>query len=449
MMKPSFGFVFSIVLLCGPPVGARNLPTATEGASNDVPPQKQESAPMPHDSMNMSAMHGHLSSDESDSASTGTSSEPASTPSEMLMTRRLGWMLMFHGNVFVVDQQQSGPRGADKFFSVNWFMGIAQHSAGRGTFTVRSMISLEPATISGRQYPLLFQLGETAFGKPIVDGQHPHNFFMELAALYDWKLGEHTALSFYFAPVGDPAVGPTGFPHRASASENPAAPLGHHQEDSTHISDDVVTAGLNYRRLRIEASGFHGREPDELRWDIDHGGIDSWATRLTISPTKNWSGQVSYARIASIEELFPHEDQARTTASVMYNRPLARGNWANTLLWGRTNSLQDRSIFNSYLFESTLRFANKNNVWTRVENTDRSNELLLGPANPLPPNFVERAIGRLQAYTFGYDRELAAISHLSIALGAQTTTYGVPSALQPLYGAHPVGGMVFIRFRPR
>ena len=286
----------------------------------------------------------------------GTSAEPISTPAPMLMTRKGNWMLMFHANVFILDEQQSSRRGADRFFSTNWFMGMAQRKAGPGVFTARAMLSLEPATVTEQRYPLLFQEGETAFGLPIADGQHPHNFFMELAALYDLKLGENSLLSFYFAPVGDPAIGPTAYPHRASALEDPLAALGHHQEDSTHISDDVVTVGFTYRIARIEASGFHGREPDEFRWDIDQGKIDSWSTRLTIEPGKNWSGQYSYARIKSLEALFPTEDQERMTASVMYNRPFHKGNWASTILWGRTRSLSDNSIFDSYLFESTVRF---------------------------------------------------------------------------------------------
>ena len=126
--------------------------------------------------------------------------------------------------------------------------------------------------MTGRRYPLLFQQGETAYGMPIVDGQHPHDFVMELAALYDWKLGEQTLLSFYGAPVGDPAIGPTAFPHRASAAENPVAALGHHQEDSTHIAYDVVTVGLTDGIVRVEGSGFHGREPNEHRWEISAGG---------------------------------------------------------------------------------------------------------------------------------------------------------------------------------
>ncbi len=220
------------------------------------------------------------------------------------------------------------------------------------------MLSLEPATITDRRYPLLFQVGETAYGNPIVDGQHPHNFFMELAALYDWKLGESSVISFYLAPVGDPAIGPTAYPHRASASENPVAPLGHHQEDSTHISDDVVTLGFTHGMARVEASGFHGREPDEHRWQVSQGTIDSWSARLTLQPGQNWSGQFSYGRIASPEALFPLENQERMTASVMYNRPLKGGNWANSLVWGRTRSLEDNTVYNSYLLESTLAFPN-------------------------------------------------------------------------------------------
>jgi hypothetical protein len=380
-------------------------------------------------------------------AGSGTSAEPDSTPVPMLMTKKGKWNLMFHANVFVLDEQQSSPRGEDKFFSTNWFMGMAQRPLGPGVFTARAMLSLEPATITGRQYPLLFQQGETAFGKPIADGQHPHNFFMEIAALYDLKLGKNGLLSFYAAPIGDPAIGPIAYPHRASASENPLAALGHHQEDSTHIAEDVLTVGATYRIVRIEASGFHGREPNENRWNFSQGKIDSWSTRLTIQPGKNWSGQFSYGRIASPEGLFPNENQERMTASAMYNHPFRNGNWASSLIWGRTKSLEDKSIFNSYAFESTARFATRNYVWTRVENAERSNELLLGE-NPLPPNFKEIPIGRVQGYTIGYDRDFDIVPHISSALGMQVAVYGVPQGLKVAYGSHPAGVAVFVRIRP-
>lgn len=377
----------------------------------------------------------------------GTSAEPNSTPAPMWMTMRGPWMLMFHANAFVTEEQQTSPRGGDKLFSTNWFMPMAQRQLGPGRFTLKTMFSLEPATITGRRYPLLFQQGETAFGLPIADGQHPHDFFMELAALYDLPLGQSALLSFYAALMGDPALGPTAYPHRASASENPVGALGHHQQDSTHIADDVLTVGLTYSMVRVEASGFHGREPNENRWNIDQGRIDSWSTRLTVQPGQNWSAQYSYGRLTSPEELFPSEDQTRTTASIMYNRPFKNGNVASTVLWGRTRSIPDNAKENSYLLEATLRFDTRNSIWTRMENAGRSNQLLIGE-HPLPPGFIESPLTHVQAYTFGYDREVFHVPHLSSAIGAQVTTYGVGAPLKPIYGSDPIGVNVFLRLRP-
>jgi hypothetical protein len=414
---------------------------AEPGGQHDT----QDMAGMDQPGMAMTA--GSLVQEIENHDTSGTSAEPDSTPIPMLMTTKGAWTLMFHGLAFLSDIQQTGARGHDKLFSVNWFMPMAQRRLGRGTLTLRMMLSLEPATITGRFYPLLFQQGETAYGRPLVDGQHPHNFFMELAVLYDVRLGGNTLLSFYAAPVGDPALGPTAFPHRASASEDPLATLGHHLQDSTHISYDVLTAGLTHKLARLEFSGFHGREPGEDRWDIDAGRIDSWSTRLTVNPAPDWSGQYSIGRLKSPEQLNPNEDVLRMTASLMYNRPVAGGNWASSLIWGRNFTLPQHEVYNSYLLESTLRFRKQNSIWGRVENVDRTNELLLG-GNPEPPGFVERFLARVQAYTLGYDRDVHVIPHLALAPGGQITLYGVPDSLRPIYGARPVGVVVSLRLRP-
>ena len=116
------------------------------------------------------------------------------------------------------------------------------------------------------------------------------------------------------------------------------------------------------------------------------------------------------------------------------------------LLWGRNRDLPDGQVFNSYLAESTLRFAKHNYAWTRIENVDRSNELLLGE-NPLPPGFNERFLARVQAYTFGYDREFNFIPHVSSAFGGQYTLYTKPSFLNPIYGTNTMGVLMFVRFR--
>lgn len=402
----------------------------------------------------------------------GTSIAPASTPTPMLMSRRGDWMLMLHGNVFITDTQQSGPRGEDKFFSTNWIMPMAQRQLGPngryGQLTLRAMFSLEPATVTSRQYPLLFQQGETAFGKPIIDGQHPHDFFMEVGALYDIKLSKRTLVSLYAAPIGDPAIGPIAYPHRSSASENPLAALGHHQQDSTHIAFNVLTGGFTWRWLRFEESGFHGGEPSEQRWGFQPSpnghAIDSYSSRITFSPAANWTSQYSIAHIASPEALYPGEDQQRQTASIMYNRPIgihhnttsmpgmdmstpATGNWSTTLLWGRTRSLHDDGKENSYLLESLLQFRTRNYIWTRIENAGRSNELLLAPGESLPTHFEESPIGHVASYSFGYDRDFKLGPHLLAAPGAQFTTYTTPRALVSTYGEHPYGVAFFVRFR--
>jgi hypothetical protein len=446
----------------------------------------------------MSAMKPPTTLIESELAhtSSGTSAEPPSTPVSMLMHASHGWMLMLHGTAFIADTQQhaapnpAGPppatcvqldipcptpadqRGGDKFFSTNWLMPMAMRQLGAdgrdGQLTLRTMLSLEPATISGRYYPELFQQGETAFGNPIIDGQHPHDFIMELAALYDLRLGKHSLISFYAAPIGDPAIGPTAYPHRLSASEDPIAPLGHHQEDSTHIAFNVLTGGFTYRWLRFEESGFHGAEPSEQRWGFQPSpnglAIDSYSSRITFDPTPNWSSQYSIAHITSPEALYPTENQQRQTASIMYNRPIGAhhdttsmpgmdmatpptGNWSTTLLWGRTKSLTDNSIENSYLLESLLKFHTRNYVWTRIENAGRSNELFIPPGSPLPPNFIESPLAHVPAYTIGYDRDYRIFPHLLAAPGAQFTTYVTPAVLTSTYGAHPFGVVAFLRLR--
>src|SRR5262249_44416502 len=149
--------------------------------------------------------------------------------------------VMFHANAFLASVQQTGPRGHGKTFSTNWLMPMLARTWGRHSITFRPMLSLEPATITHRRYPELFASGETAYGLPIVDGQHPHDFFMELAARYDFRLSDKVGLYAYGGPRGDPALGPTAYPHRASVSESVLATRGHHEQDATHISNSVIT----------------------------------------------------------------------------------------------------------------------------------------------------------------------------------------------------------------
>jgi hypothetical protein len=384
--------------------------------------------------MNMGGPANSLTENVLRHAASGTDIEPNSTAPPMLMQMRRNWMFMLHGQASIVEQQQTGPRGHDKLFSANWIMPMAQRDLGRSQLTLRAMLSLEPATVSGRYYPELFQQGETAFGKPIVDGQHPHNLFMELAALYDRKLGENALLSIYAAPVGDPALGPVAFPHRASAAEDPLAPLGHHLEDSTHIAYEVLTGGATWSRIRLEASGFHGREPGENRWTIAVGGLDSWSARLTAAPAKDWSAQYSIGHLHSPEAQRPGEDVLRQTASIGYHHAWRPATLDALALWGRNHTIGSPTNWNGYLFEATSHIADRNSIWTRIENVDRTTDLL-GASAPAE----ETVIGRVQAYTGGYAHRIFSNRWSAYELGAQATAYNTPAPLRTQYGDHPTG----------
>ena len=394
-----------------------------------------------HDMSNMPGMHHDMAGMHHDDTTevmeaSGTSLNPASSPMNMIHLDAGRWRFMIHGVAFLEDTQQSGPRGRDKLFSTSWFMTEAERRVAGGTFALRTMLSLDPATVTNRRYPELFQTGETAFGTPIVDGQHPHNFVMELALDYRHPLGEKTTWELYVAPVGDPALGPVAYPHRVSAAELPQAPLGHHLQDSTHVAYEVVTAGITHGIVRVEASGFHGAEPNENRWTIGYGAIDSYSGRVTVSPNANWSAQISAGRLTKPEALEPG-DQTRVEASVTYNKPYSHGNWASSAIWGRVHKTAGGNNLNGYELESVARWAQKNYVTGRIELDDKDE--LLAAARTF----------RIGAYTIGYTRDFYLLPRIATGLGANFTTYSMPGALDPYYGRRPVAGMVFLRFKVR
>jgi hypothetical protein len=310
------------------------------------------------------------------------------------------------------------------------------------------MVSLDPLTVRGKQYPLLFQTGETAHGKPIVDGQHPHDLLMEIGVHYARPIGEKTLFNVYYAPVGDAALGPVAFPHRASAMELPQATLGHHWQDATHIANNVLTAGLSYGKFRIEASGFRGREPDENRWNIDMGPMDSWSARLTWQPGPNWVAQVSTGRIQK-PEVSHADDVARTTASLHYTRPLRRGpGWSTSVILARNYKTVGRYGANSLLAGTVIPVTRKNLITGRFEWSQRDE--LFEYDHDLAHDLFERTGKRwfsVSAYTAGYTRELGTAAKIRTAVGFNFTAYSIAPDLKPFYGNRPVAVNVFLRFR--
>lgn len=376
----------------------------------------------------------------------GTSRNPESRSLSMLMLPEGSWNLMLMGQAFVADTQQSSPRGADKLYSTNWFMVSAEHSLFGGTVMLETMLSLEPATVTGERYPELFQTGETAYGVPIVDGQHPHNFVMGLGVHYAHRVGAAAMLHFYYAPVGDPALGPVAYPHRASAQEIPDAPLSHHWQDSTHISDNVATAALRYKIVSLEASGFYGTEPPENRWTLTWGPMNSYSGRFSVFPAKNWSTQVSAGRITRPERDQPG-DVVRSTASLSYTRPRSAGAWASSLIWGRNHETLTGRNLNSYLLESVYPVTRKNFLTGRIEWVDKDELFQDQPALEASLDRTAGSTFRVQAYTGGYTRDIAQIRDAETGLGFNLSAYVIPAAIQTYYGAHPWGVNVFLRVR--
>ncbi len=368
----------------------------------------------------------------------GTAWEPASAPAHEWMLMRGGWEFMAHGVIFADYNQAGGPRGEGKAESVNWAMTMEQHRLGAGTILFRQMFSAESLTSPHPGFPELFQTGETYHGQPLVDHQHPHNVFAELDALYLLPLAKEVSWELYGGPSAEPALGPVMYLHRTSAEELPMAPLSHHLQDSTHTSFGVVTTGFVVDRFKIEASAFNGREPNEERWSIQLAPLDSYSGRVMAAPARDWTAQYSIGRLENPEALEPGS-QWRQTASVEYDHPLAEGNWATSLVWGRVHKLSDGVNLNGYTLESTLNFLRRNYSFTRLELVDK---------DELFPQAATHPAYRIGAYTFGGVRDLVQNSRWQLGLGADVTIYSKPAALDAAYGNFPVSFQIFWRVRP-
>jgi hypothetical protein len=379
----------------------------------------------------------------------GTAWQPDATPMHAHHAMFGAWRTMAHYNVFLAYDDQSGPRGDEQLNSINWFMLMATKRTEENELTLRTMLSLEPWTTTGKGYPLLFQSGEAYHGSPLVDRQHPHDLFMELAARYRRVVADKTLFSLYIAPAGEPALGPPAFPHRMSAMDNPAAPSSHHWIDSTHISFGALTAGINRDKWQLEGSWFNGREPDEDRWDIEKPNLDSFAGRLAWNPTREWSVQISHGYLKSPEELHPRDHVYRTTASLMNLTKLsAETHVATTAAWGRNDKHGSRS--DAFLIETNYMMP----MWSffaRAEYVEKGGEelQLLPPENPI----------RVRQFSAGLTRELLRSRSYQLAAGAAVTYTATPrgsfgtrlhdiSNLDRIYGKEPTGVWLFLRLRP-
>lgn len=367
----------------------------------------------------------------------GTAWQPEAARHDGVHVMRGAWMAMFHGSVDLVYDKQGGDRGDEKVFSDNMGMGMAQRSLGPGTLGLRAMLSLEPATIGKEGYPLLLQTGETANGQtPLIDRQHPHDLFMELAGSYSIASGNRS-LFVYGGLPGEPALGPPAFMHRFSGVSIPVAPLTHHWLDSSHITFGVLTAGVVVDRVKVEASVFRGREPDQDRWNIEAPKLDSHSFRLSVNPSDSWALQVSYGRLHSPEQLEPDIDQDRTTASAMYDGTFGdRGRWEGTVAWGHNRNRPGHDL-DAFTGEAAASFGERHTVFARAERVEKD-ELFLEPDPRAGQIFT---VGELTA---GYRNDFWRHGHIIVGLGAAGTLSFVPDELHGTYGDLPASVLLFL-----
>ncbi|HEX4508173.1 MAG TPA: hypothetical protein VH722_20775 [Alphaproteobacteria bacterium] len=442
--------LLAAMLLTGPAFAQEmNMPgmddmPGMEAKKTDTPPKPEQPAmtdmpgmEMPGMSMTM-PMTGVFGPYAMSREASGTSWQPESTPDGGLHFMAGPWMLMAHGYLDAIYDNQGGPRGNDKTFSASMGMLMAQRPLGDdGTLGLRTMLSLDPL-MGANGYPLLFATGETANGRePLIDRQHPHDLFMELSASYSLKLNADSAVFAYAGLPGEPALGPAAFMHRQSGMDIPEAPITHHWLDSTHITYGVLTGGYVQGPWKIEGSVFRGREPDERRYDIEGPKLDSVSARLTWNPAPNWSFQTSWGYLKSPEELAPNVDENRLTASGTYNLPFGDNVWATTFAWGRKMNHPGHTL-DGFLLESELILHDTHTIFARAERVAEDELFEEGP-------LLDR-VETVEKISLGYIRDFHPAENLKFGIGGLVSRYDYPSALDRAYG-DPISYMIFLRLK--
>jgi hypothetical protein len=265
---------------------------------------------------------------------------------------------------------------------------------------------------------------------------------MELSASLSQPIGPRSSVFLYGGLPGEPAFGPGAFMHRESIMDSPEAPISHHWLDSQHISFGVLTGGLVVDRVKVEVSRFNGREPDQRRYNIETGPLDSTAVRLSFNPTRDLALQASWASLKEPEQLEPGVDQKRWSASGIYATDLSNG-WrsASTLAWGRKSAEGHR--YDAFVAETSL----KKGAWTlfgRGEVTENSELVELHHEDEEHHGQAFR-VGKVSA---GAIRDFAIAPQVRLGIGGLLSVNFVPQGLRGEYGkAQPLGGMAFVRLK--
>jgi hypothetical protein len=385
--------------------------------------------------MQMKAALGDWSANREGS---GTSWQPDSSPMFMKMLGNAGGFDIGAMGIAQAGYVNAGGKRGDKgFFSNSMAMLMGSKELGGGTLGLNFMTSADPIINGEFGVPNLFQTGETAHGVPLVDRQHPHNLFSEIAGSYSHPFGKDWSGFIYGGPVGEPALGDVMYLHRPSGMEIPEAPISHHWFDSTHISFGVITLGTVYaNRWKLEGSVFNGHEPGENRYTIGPEGLNSGSGRLSYNPSLDWSFSTSYGYLDSPEALSPGVNEHRLAVSAAYSHNFGVDNLSATTYWGRDIVEGTSAPSDAYLIEATY-YHKQEAFFTRFERVAKD-ELYNVPAG-------DYVINKL---LFGDVHNFHTAGGLDYGVGAYGGVYSFPGSLVPYYGRNPFTFGVFLRVKP-
>ena len=112
--------------------------------------------------------------------------------------------------------------------------------------------------------------------------------------------------------------------------------------------------GSRLRKFKLEASGFHGAEPNENRWIIQYGAIDSWSARFWYFP----SPELGRAGFDGPPDASRSARSGGSGSDHRRRSPIrdrwTSGAWSSSLHLGPQSRHLTRRNLNSYLVESVL-----------------------------------------------------------------------------------------------
>lgn len=354
------------------------------------------------------------------------------------------WEFYGYGVVNGIFDHQTGLAKDHKVFSTNSFLAVLERQFCASSFSLRTIFSLEPATIGPCGYPLLFSTAGSADGVTVLVNRFPaHELFSELSASCCAYWGSDTCAYGYFGLPGSPALGPL-FTQRIAAFYLPEGPISWQEINSTDICFGVGTLGIKVHNFGLEGSIFNGRQPDEDHWRFETPRFDSFCTRIYCYPICNIITQISWGFLKSPEELEPEVRVTRLTASASYNH-----NWENNFFqitgaWAR-NDHRPGDITNSFLLESCINLCDRHIFSTRFER--------IAPTDPGvfidyrnwddPDKQSWVTISKIGA---GYLYQLPCLNCFRFSAGASANIALSPRDFVSTYGRHPFSYFLFLRF---